>query len=378
MIQYRPMIYLDYAANYPVKKEVLETLCQTEMNYRGNANSLHEEGRQSFLFYEECNHRILTLLHLDPSVYEVIYTSSATESNNTVLKGLFQSYSGFSNLILSSEFEHSSVNGTLAYLKDLGAQVELVSTNKDGKLNLEDLSEKIKRHPLVTCLSLVEGEVGTIQDYQEVCHLLHERKAGYLLLDATQAVGKIPLDFTDVDFITFTPHKFGGLTGTGLLIKKKEIVLTPLIHGGKSLSLYRSGSPAIGLIASTAKALELAISNQEDNFRKVKELSSYLVERLKENPHIQMNSFLENPYIVNISYKGSKASQVVSYLNEKGICVSQKSACSVLVTPSKVINAIYHDKQRASSSFRISLSELVKKEELDLLIQALGEYQNGR
>ena len=74
------MIYLDYAANYPVKKEVLETLCQTEMNYRGNANSLHEEGRQSFLFCEECNQRILTLLHLDPSVYEVIYTSSATEN----------------------------------------------------------------------------------------------------------------------------------------------------------------------------------------------------------------------------------------------------------------------------------------------------------
>lgn len=367
------MIYLDYAANHPVRKEVLEEFIKVEERYYGNANSLHNLGKESLSFFEEMNSKFFKLLKLDPNKYEIIYTSSATESNNMVIKGIYSSYGGYSNLFLSSQFEHSSINSPLAYLKDLGANISLINTDKNGKCSIEDLKEKLKNKPILTCLCAVESEVGTIQDYKDFQKEIN-KSDGFLLLDATQAIGKINFEFNGYDFISFAPHKYGGIIGTGILIKRKDIVLTPLHHGGKSISLYRSSTPALGLIASSIKATEIALKEQEGNFNKVKELSDYLVNELKKIDNIRINSFLENPYIINISIKGKKAYESVEYLNKNGICVSQKSACSLINTPSKVINAIYHDKQRAMESFRISISELTKLDEIKTLIKTLGEY----
>lgn len=367
------MIYLDYASNHPVRKEVLDEFVQVESTYEGNCNSIHGLGRESLAFFHEIEDRMYHLLNLDKEEYEVIYTSSASESNNMVIKGLFESYTGYSTNFLSSPFEHSSVNAALAYLKDKGADVLLLSSYPKGKLDLSDLKEKLKNRPILTCVSMVESETGAIQDVHTIQKIVSEA-GGYLLVDATQALGKIPFALDGLDFVSFGPHKFGGILGTGVLVKRRDIVLAPLIHGGKSLSIYRSSSPALGLIASTIKATELALKDEKENYDYVKSLSSYLVSELEKNPHVLINSFLENPFVVNISYLGEKAFDVVSYLDRNGICVSQKSACSITNTPSKVINSIYHDKKRASSSFRISLSALTTKEELMTFLKILGEY----
>ncbi len=367
------MIYLDYASNYPVKKEVLDEFVRVESTYEGNCNSIHSLGRESLAFFHEIDDRMYHILNLDKEKYEIIYTSSASESNNMVTKGLFESYAGYSSTFLSSPFEHSSVNAALAYLKDKGANVLLLSSDSRGKLDVSDLKEKLRNKPILTCVSMVESETGSIQNVHEIQELVSQA-GGYLLVDATQALGKIPFSLNGLDFVSFGPHKFGGILGTGVLVKRRDVVLTPLIHGGKSLSIYRSSSPALGLIASTIKATELALRDEKENYEYVKSLSSFFVSELKKNPHVQINSFLENPYVVNISYLGEKAADVVSYLDRNGICVSQKSACSITNTPSKVINSIYHDKKRASSSFRISLSSLTKKEELMTFLKILGEY----
>lgn len=367
------MIYLDYTANYPVKKEVLEAFCNEETKFYGNANSLHQAGSLAKEEYLRLLDNITSLLGLDKEKQEVILTSSATESNNMVIKGLFEAYSGTSSTFLSSEMEHSSVNGTLAYLKDKGANVELIKTDRNGQMDFSDFEKKASTHPLLTCLTCCESETGTIQDYLRFQRYIRENDLGFLLLDATQAIGKIPLALKDVDFVSFAPHKFGGLLGSGILIKRRDVVLTPLLHGGKSISLYRSSTPCLGLLASVECALRLALSSQEENFKKVSKLRDRFLKGIEKNKKILVNSFLENPYIINISYDGKKASSVVEYLSSCSICVSQKSACSITATPSKVINSIYHDRKRASESFRISLSDLTTEEEIDTLIKRLEE-----
>ncbi|MCI7069222.1 MAG: aminotransferase class V-fold PLP-dependent enzyme [Mollicutes bacterium] len=349
------MIYFDNAANKPVKKEVLDELIKTEMDFIGNSNSSHETGLLAHEKYLSLEKEIMQALDLDPTAYDLIFTSGATESNNLAIKGIYESYSGFGNTFLSSEFEHSSTNATMAYLKDKGANVSLISTTSDGKLSIDDLKNKLNDNCILLALSLVESEVGTIQDYQEVQKAL-EGKECKLLLDATQGIGKIPVHLNGIDMISFGGHKFGGITGTGILLKKKEIILTPLLHGGKAESPYRSGSTPLGLFSSFAKALTLSLSSLEKNYAYVSGLSSYLRNALLSISGIRLNSFSGNPYINNFSLKGVPGGEMVKYLS------------------SKVINAIYHDKQRALTSFRISLSENNTKEEINKLIEAIRSY----
>lgn len=364
------MIYLDYAANYPCKKEVLEALNEVELNYIGNYNSSHEAGVKSKEKFNELDSSIKNILNLD-NEHEVIYVSSATEANNLALKGICSSYSGFGKKILVSELEHSSVNGALGYLKDNGFIVDFIKTNNDGSIMLSSLQEKLTSDVILVCVCLVDGETGYIHDYHKISEIVKNSNA-HLLVDATQGVGKFKIDFNELDLVSFAPHKFGGLTGSGCLIKRKKTVLTPLIHGGESSSIYRSGSVPLGIVASIERALSLAYSKMDENYQKVSIINKYFIEKIKDNKKIKINSF-SNPYIVNLSIENVLGRIAVDYLNTHHICVSQKSACSIKNTPSKIIMAIYKDKKRASSSFRLSLSELVTFEEIDYLVKVLKE-----
>ncbi len=372
------MIYFDYSANYPVLDETLNEFVRVEKEARGNANSLHDEGKQALHLYEEANAKIFSLLHLDPKVYEIIYTSSATESNNLAIKGVYRSYRGLGNKLLASEFEHSSTNAALASLLDSGAEVNLIHSTSKGEIDLEDLKNHLDSKTILTCLSYVEGELGTIQPVEKAQQIVHENSHSFLLVDATQAIGKIPTNLSCFDLVSFAPHKFGGIIGTGVLIKKKSIVLTPLFHGGSSVSLYRSGTPAIGLIASIAKALEIALARQKENFQKTKELQSLFLSSIRDEKGILINSSNENPFIINLSVLSIPGSEMVSLLNKRGFAVSQKSACSIPNTPSKAIMSVYHDRKRALTSFRISLCSLTKKEEVLALVDAIKEIINGK
>ncbi len=372
------MAYFDYTANYPVLPEVLDEFRRVELLARGNANSLHEEGRKSLELYREANEKIFALLHLNPNVYEAIYTSSATESNNLAIKGVFSSYGGAKSKIVASEFEHSSTNAAMASMVTMGAEASLVRSLPNGKIDLNDLANKVDEDTVLACLSLVEGELGAIEPVFEANQIVHERSSGFLLVDATQAIGKIPCDLSSFDLVSFAPHKFGGIIGTGVLLKKKNIVLTPLLDGGSSVSIYRSGTPAVGLIASSAKALEIALANQEKNFQKTKSLQMLFLSSIKGVRGLQINSFDENPFIVNLSLPNKKGNEMVSLLNERGFYVSQKSACSITNTPSKVIMSVYHDKQRALTSFRVSLCSLSKEEDVLALGNAIKEIADGK
>lgn len=370
------MIYLDYAANYPVKDEVLKKLIDVEKKYYGNTNSFHKVGEESLKKYQEENLKALRLLNLDPSEYEIVYTSSASESNNLAIKGIYNSYQGFGKHILTSPFEHSSVSATLGFLKESGAEVELLKANSDGKIDLIDLKNKLRNDTILLTMILIESETGIIEPYKEVIDVLKDYPNCHLLIDATQAMCKLPLDYNGIEMFSFAPHKFGGIIGSGFLVKKKSTILTPLIHGGKSVSIYRSSTCPLGLISSSIKALELGLNDLNKNYAYVKSLNDYLIDNLKDIKEIEFNSKDNSPYILNISIKNKKAGETVKYLSDHNICVSQKSACSIKNTSSSTIMNIYHDKNRALSSFRISLSSLTTKEELDEFIKVLRSYIN--
>ena len=368
------MIYLDYAANYPAKKEVLDEFVKTELEYIGNANSTHNAGLASKNKYTEYDLKIKKLLQLDET-FECVYTSSATEANNLAIRGIVESYKGFGNKILVSEFEHNSINATLGYLKTIGYDIEFIKSTKNG-IDINDLKEKLNKQVILVITTLVESETGLIENIDEIRKVLINYPNTHHLIDATQGMGKIEFNYNSLELFSFTPHKFGGITGSGVLVKKKSTILTPIIYGGLSQSIYRSGSTPLGIIASIYKSLEIAINNKEANFKKTKIINEYLLTKLVDK-RIKINSF-NNPYIVNISIDGIKSKDIVNYLTDNDICVSQKSACSIKNTPSKSIMVLYNDKKRAFESFRISLCELVKKEEIDIFIEYLMRYINGK
>lgn len=364
------MYYFDYSANYPCKKEVLEYMSDIELEFIGNANSIHKEGIKSFELFKDLDFKIKELLKLDNNK-EIIYTSSATESNNLAIKGIAKSYNGFGRHILVSPYEHSSVNAALASLKDEGYEIEFLKLNKNGTIDLDFLSLSIRKDTILVVTIFVESEAGIVNDCEAIRDVIKQKNPNcHYLVDATQGIAKIDLDLSKLDLVSFTPHKFGGLIGTGCLIKNKTTILTPLINGGKSATLYRAGSIPLGLIASTYKALEIAMKNKDKNLEYVNNLHNYFIEKLQCIKNITINSF-NFPYIVNISLDGIKAQLAVEKLNEMNICVSQKSACSISNTPSKTIMSVYSNKARALSSFRISLSDLTSVSDIDYLIDCL-------
>ncbi len=371
------MIYLDAASNVKTKKEVLDTFLKIENRNLANANSLHNGGKNARAIVESYQDKIYESLGLDKSEYDIIHTSSGTESNNLAIKGFAYSYSGYGRHILVSPLEHSSTNATLGYLKDNNFEVEFIPVNKDGKIDLISLDKKIRKDTILIVINLIDGEVGFIQDYKNIIEVAKKHNIK-VFFDAVQAFGKFKLDYNQLDFFSISPHKFGGLLGTGLLIKRKEIILTPLIHGGKSLTLFRSGSIPISLIGATSKAIELAVLNLDKHYEYVKSLQSYLLAKLKDFSKITINSPLDNPYIINISIEGFKGRDILEYLNSKEIYVSQKAACDVLNTPSKVLMSVYNNKMRASSSIRISINEDNAIEEINELIKQLKEMIDER
>lgn len=372
------MIYLDYTANTPAAPEVVERFCQTEQCFPGNPNSTHSAGRAAKAEMDRITASIAELLHVLPE--EIIYTSGASEANNLAIKGLARAARHVGRHIISTPLEHSSVSGPLTALQEQGYEIDLLSIQRDGKIDLGELRELLRKDTILVALCAVDSELGTLQPVQEVAELLKGYPDCKLHVDATQAIGKIPAindtsyPFDGIDTMSFAPHKFYGLNGSGILLKRKGLALEPLIHGGASTTIYRSGTPALALAAAAETALQIALKQQADRFHTVSEWNRLLRTSLSRYPKVSINSPEGAiPHILNLSVKGVKGGAFQRALDEKGVCVSVKSACSVEGTPSRPVFAVSRDRKRALSSWRISLSHLTTKEELDEFLTIFDE-----
>lgn len=363
------MIYLDYSANTPVDREVMSCFVDINNRYIANPNSSHLLGRKVKEELDKITEHIAELLGVKAS--EIIYTSGASEGNNLATKGLVQAYKHNGKHIISTCLEHPSVSGALTFLQTLGYEIDLVDITSEGLVDLVHLKELIRKDTVLVSICTVDSELGVRQPIEDIAKLLEEYPNCFFHTDATQAIGKIPFDATIADCVTFTPHKFFGLNGCGVLVKKENVVLNPLIHGGTSTTIYRSGTPAIGLIASIDKALKLALIHQTERFEQVNKLSDELKKKLLHYKKVRINSTDKSiPHILNLSVQGVKGGQFQEALEQEEIFVSVKSACSVPGSPSRPVYAVSKDKKNAMCSWRISLSHLTTQEELEEFMDA--------
>lgn len=366
-------LYLDYAANTPVDEEVLKTFNDTTLKYFANPNATHGLGVEVNEKINKTTDKIINLFNkntrLDSNM-EIVYTSGSSESNNLAIKGVAQTYKENGKHIISTFLEHSSVSSPLSYLKEQGYEIDIVGITSDGKVDLEELKRLIRDDTILVSVCYIDSEVGNIQPIKEIAELVSKYPKCFLHVDATQAIGKTEVDFNCVDLISFSPHKFYGLNGFGGLIKKKDIVLEPLINGGISTTIYRSGTPVVGQICALEKALELAFDNFKERYNYVTNLNEKLRNKLLKYDNVKINTVSKNnPYILNISVNGIKAVEFKKKLEEYGVCVSIKSACTVTITPSRIVMAMTHDRKRAFASWRISLSHLVAEEDIDKFLE---------
>ena len=363
------MIYLDYSANTPVDARVLEQFCAVERRCIGNANSHHQAGSAAKAEIEAATIKIASLLGVQPA--EIIYTSGASEANNFALKGLARLSRHTGRHIISTPLEHSSVSGTLTALQEQGYEIDLLDVKQDGTVDLEHLKDLLRPDTICVAVTLVDSELGVVQPVQEIAAILKAYPHCHLHVDATQAVGKIPVSFEGVDTMSLTAHKFYGLNGIGLLIKRRNLALEPLIHGGESTTIYRSGTPTVALASSLACALDLAVTDLPGRVDHAAKLNAELRAALSTYPLVRINSPEHAiTHVLNLSVRNVKGTVFQRELDAKGVCVSVKSACSSDGLPSRAVFAVSRDRRNALSSWRISLSHLTTEDEIRAFVQA--------
>lgn len=364
------MIYLDYAANTPVDPLVLEALTDSVKAYWGNANAKHCMGELAKREINQSTKHIANILGVKE--HEIIYTSGATESNNTAIKGIVESSRHLGKHIITSFLEHSSVSGTLTSLQEKGYEIDSLRILEDGTIDLEDFKELLRKDTVLVTICAVESELGIKQPVKKMYEILKEYPNARLHVDATQAIGKIPFDFSYADTISFAPHKFYGINGCGVLIKKDHIMILPLLHGGASTTIYRSGTPVPSFAKAIELALKLAYDQINERYAYVENLQKYCISELQKRSYIRINNTPYSiAYFINFSTVDIMAATMQKRLNAHGVCLSIKAACSVDNTPSRPVFAITKDKKNALRSLRISLSHLTTKEEIKEFLEIL-------
>ena len=360
------MIYLDYSATTPVDDRVLDTFVKVTRDYIGNPNSLHELGVEAKKLIDASTKQIADILRVKES--EVIYTSGASEANNMAIKGICFKYKNRGKHIITTTLEHSSVLEVFKYLENEGFEVSYAKLDENGVVDIDELKKIIRDDTILVSICSVNSEVGVRQPVEEIGLLLKDYPKLYFHSDVTQSIGKEKVDFTNIDLASFSGQKFYGMKGVGCLIKKESIILESLIHGGKSTTVFRSGTPATALIVSLAKAMRLAYENYEEKRRKVIELNNYLIDGLsKLNIDINSNDKCI-PHIVNLSLRNIKSETMLHALEKDNIYISTQTACSQ-GNYSLAVFSVTNDKEKASRSIRISLSHLTTKEEIDKFIE---------
>lgn len=363
------MIYLDYSATTFVNDEVLDTYNKVTKRYIGNPNSLHRLGLEAKKIIDESTIQVKKILKTDK---DVIYTSGATESNNLAIFGVINKYKNRGKHIITTHLEHSSINEPLKKLEKDGYKISYVSLNNDGTVNLDNLLELLSEDTILVTIATVNSEIGIIQDLDKISEIVRKFPKVILHTDATQVIGKKDVRFDSVDLVSMSSQKFYGMKGVGCLLKNKNILLEPIIYGGKSTTDFRSGTPATPLIVSFAKALRLAYIDLNERYNYVLELSNYTKNKLLNIRGVTINSTGTCiPHIINFSITGIKAETLLHALEEEDIFISTRTACNKSDDYSEAVFSITNDKERSMHSLRVSISYLTTKEEIDKFIEVL-------
>lgn len=362
------MIYLDYSATTPVLEEILSSYIKVTRDFTGNANSIHNLGTKSKELLLKASKQVAECLNCKWN--EIIYTSGASESNATAIKGVCYKYSSRGKHIITSKLEHKSVLETFEYMETQGFKVSYVKINQDGSLDMKDLENLINNETILISICAVNSEVGYKAPLKTIRQIINKKnKLTIFHSDMTQALGKMKINLNDVDLASFSAHKIYSPKGIGLLYKRNNLSIEPLIYGLTDNTPFRGGTPALPLMVSFSKGIRIATENLDKNIEKVKRLRDKLEHGLKEyNIHINSNH-LCIPHIFNLSLLKIKSETFVRALEKESVYISTTTACSSL-EPSKVLKEIYNDNEINTTSIRISLSPYTTENEINEFLRA--------
>jgi cysteine desulfurase len=364
-------VYLDYAATTPVDPLVMDKMLPWFTQNFGNAASrFHAYGWQADEAADEARNTIAR--HTGFTEKEVVFTSGATESVNLALTGFFENNS-FKGKLITVATEHKATLDTAAYLQTKGVDVVYLGVNRNGEINLQELDTLPESSPCLLSLLQINNETGVVHPVNDIIKLAH-KKGIVVHIDATQAVGKLPVPAL-ADLVSFSGHKIYGPKGIGCLLAKKETKLTPQIHGGNHQRNRRSGTLNIPGIVGLASAFELSDLKRETENTRIAILTNQLEQQITEAlPFAGVNAAEANRAagFSSICFRGIDGEELLFRLNK--IAVSNGSACNSASTePSYVLRAMGLSEADAYASVRFSLGRFTKTEDIERAVQHVIE-----
>lgn len=364
-------VYADYAATTPVKPEVIEEMMTIYKSHFGNPSSIHSIGRDARRYLDESRRTVAKLLNAKPS--EVIFTSGATESNNTAIKGIVYANEHLGNHIITTKIEHHSVLHVFEQLEKEGYDVTYLDVDDTGSIDLDQLKEALTNDTILVSIMFVNNEVGTVEPMYDIEDIVSESNA-LLHVDAVQAIGHLDVNFEDfkMDTLSLTAHKFGGPKGVGVLLVRDKTPIEYSQLGGEQETKRRAGTENLAQIVGLTKALELAHKNRDNNNLHLMQLKELFLVSLQERaiPFEVNGSMVDTTgHILNLYFPFIDVETMLTLLDLANIYVSSGSACTAgSTTPSHVLAAMYEDEERAKHSVRFSFNELTTDQEIKYIV----------
>ena len=374
-------VYLDYNATTPCDAQVLQAMLPYFTKDFGNAASRsHSFGWKAGEAVEYAREQVASLIGADRS--EIIFTSGATESNNLALKGMFEAYASKGNHIITTTIEHKAVLDACKHLEKLGAEVSYLPVNKEGMPDLAELENSIRPTTILICVMYANNEIGVIEPIQQIAAIAKKHNIIFFT-DATQAVGKIPVDVIKdgIGLLALSAHKFYGPKGCGALYvrrKNPRVRLLGQIDGGGHERGLRSGTLNVPGIVGLGRACEIAGQNLHAEAERLKNLRNRLEKGILaiEGTHVNGSIVHRLPNTSNIAFENVEGNALMIGL-QKNIAVSSGSACtSASLEPSYVLKALAIEDELAKSSLRFSVGRYTTELEIDYVIEKVSETVN--
>ena len=353
------MIYFDNSATTKPYPEALATYTEVATRIWGNPSSLHNLGSQATRILEASRKQIAELI--GKKAEEIYFTSGGTEGDNWILKGVAFEKAPYGKHIIVSDIEHPAIKESAAWLKTQGFEVDYAPVDARGFVKVDALANLLRPDTTLVSVMAVNNEIGSIQPIHEIAALLEDRPTISFHVDAVQALAKVVTEVylpERVDFATFSSHKFHGLRGIGFVYIKEGKKISPLLTGGGQEKEMRSTTENVAGIAATAKALRLAMENQEAFASKTQQMKEVIRKELSNYPDVTIFSGEDHfaPHILTFGIKGVRGEVVVHAFEEFDIYISTTSACSSKAgKPAGTLIAMGVDKSIAQTAVRLSL-----------------------
>jgi len=365
-------MYLDHASTTAIRPCAYEAMLPWMQGQWGNPSSMHDQGRQARQALEDARDVIAEKINC--RARDIVFTSGATEANNLALKGVATTWTTAKNMLISS-MEHPSIIETAEFLASDKIEIRSIAPNDEGIVTADCLAALIDSSTSFAAVMNANNEIGNINDIKDIAALCQQHKI-HCHTDAVQAVGHIPVDFTElgVDSMSINGHKIGGPAGIGALVMQRHVRLGTLQRGGGQELGKRGGTENfIGILGMSAAIAE-AVDELEVRQKKWKELRDFLITKIKTLPEVLFNTHIEKslPHILNVSFKNIEGESLIIRLDMEGICLSSGSACHAdHPEPSHVLKAIGRSAKEAAAALRFSFGPETSQNELEIAFQKL-------